>query len=310
MPNEREFKYDVAFSLLGRDAEVAQALASQLAPLRCFVFTQRQRDLVGRNGIEAFAEIFRREARLAVVLYRAGYGETEYTDLEARGIQDRGMETSWQSPVLINLDGSPPPPWFPKRNIWLDLQRYPIDEAVGAIRLLAEELGAQRRNETATEFLKRAATRKTDEEARRRHEDTAAAVREVDVEVKTLFADLDACIRDSSAELAQFDPFVIPTQLGIAIATRGGSLVVDWHSKYCDSLTESALYVKLYDGYISVGDRRAARTSELLSYTGYKSSLDVSHVWRWVPDDSSHPLTTAELAQHVLKQLFTRLFEE
>jgi len=66
------------------------------------VFTKNQRELIGRNGVEAFLEIFRRDARLAVILFRAGYGETEYTDLEVRGIQDRGMETRWQSPILIN----------------------------------------------------------------------------------------------------------------------------------------------------------------------------------------------------------------
>jgi len=65
------------------------------------VFTKNQRELIGRNGVEAFLEIFRRDARLAVILFRAGYGETEYTDLEVRGIQDRGMETRWQSPILI-----------------------------------------------------------------------------------------------------------------------------------------------------------------------------------------------------------------
>ena len=99
VPASRAFKYDVAFSLLSRDAAIAESLADQLAPLRCFVFTAQQRELVGKDGIEAFSEVFRRDARLAVVLFRQGYGETEYTDLEVRGIRDRAMETRWLSPL-------------------------------------------------------------------------------------------------------------------------------------------------------------------------------------------------------------------
>lgn len=67
-----DFDYDIAFSLLSRDVQLALRLADLLAPLRCFVFTTRQRDVVGRDGVEAFAELFRRKARLAVILFELG----------------------------------------------------------------------------------------------------------------------------------------------------------------------------------------------------------------------------------------------
>lgn len=299
---ERSFKYDVAFSLLSRDVDLAQTLADELVPLNCFVFTQRQRELVGRNGVEAFAEVFRRDARLAVVLFRSGYGETEYTDLEARGIQDRGMKTRWQSPLLINLDKTPPPVWLPSRNVWLDLTRYPIAEAAGAIRLRAEELGAKERIESASEFGSRLSQRRAAEEARYLHERSSSALEEVSTEVEQLFADLTGFVNSNTSSLERCDPFVIPTNTGLAIATRFGSAVIDWRHPYRNSLTDAGIYVKLFDGYVSVGDRRAGRTPTMLSETEYTPKFDEQKLWRWMPDNDSRHLTTVELREHILKE--------
>lgn len=306
--SEIRFKYDIAFSLLSKDAQLAEALADELAPLKCFVFTQRQRDLVGRDSVEAFAEVFRSDARLAVVLYRSGYGETEYTDLEARGIQDRGMETGWESPVLINLDGSQPPSWYPKRNIWLDLKRYPLSQAVGAIRLRAEQLGARRKAETASEVLDRLARRKADEKARKAHEDSPQAVLEVAAEVTSLFGDLGAIIEARRDVLGRADPVVIVIPSGLAVATRFGSAVVEWRFKYRDSLAESGLYVKEFDGYVSIGDHRAARAPRLLSDVEFKPWFSVHRTWNWSPDDGSAALSTTELREQILKRLFEGIF--
>ena len=305
----RQFTYDVAFSLLIRDANIAGSLADQLAPLACFVFTQRQRELVGRNGVEAFAELFRRDARLAVVLYRAGYGETDYTDLEARGIQDRGLETRWRSPILINLDGSSPPSWFPSQNIWLDLQRYPLSEAAGAIRLRAEELGASRRVETAAESLHRLSRRKEDAAARQQHARSASAVKEVEAEVKDMISEMRRTMEENEAVLRTVNPFLEATDNGIAIATRSGSLVVTWQLSYTDSLDDAGLYVKLFDGYIPLGDRRPARKPQTLSDFAYKPVLDDQWTWRWHPDNRSEPLTTTALRDDTLKRLFAIIFK-
>lgn len=220
------------------------------------------------------------------------------------------MDTNWQSPILINLDGTDISSWFPKRNIWLDLQKYPIEEAVGAIRLRAQELGASKTVESAAEYLHRLSERRTSESARRNHERSDAASDEVDAEVTEMFATLKMATETHAEVLRAFNPYFEPTDLGIVLTTRGGSIAIDWHQRYHRSLTDADLYVRTYDGYVSVGDRRAGRTPVLLSDVAYEPFFDVGQVWRWKPDDESRPLTSAELAEHALKQLFSTVFRE
>lgn len=303
-PPPRDFKYDIAFSLLSSDSRLAESLADQLAPLSCFIFTKRQRELVGRNGVEAFAQVFRRDARLAVVLFRAGYGETDYTDLEVRGIQDRGMETRWESVILIKLDETSAPAWFPSRNIWLDLDRYPISEAVGAIRLRAEELGASARIETPSEYLARLARRRDDQGARDQRLKSVQGVADVATEVKRLTADLRRTIDESAEALAKVGPFMPQESDGITIATRAGSVIVHWRLAYSNTLSEAGLYVSLHDGYVSAGGHTPAREPQMLSDISYQPFLDQAWTWCWRPDDGSSPLSTDELRDLILRSLF------
>jgi hypothetical protein len=304
----RSFPYDVAFSLLAQDAALAANLAERLAPLKCFVFTTEQRELVGRNGVEAFSELFRRDARLAVVLFREGYGETDYTDLEVRGIQDRGLETRWVSPVLINLDGSSPPAWFPNRNIWLDLQRYPLEEAVGAIRLRTEELGAIARAESPAELLDRLAQKKVNDDQRRRFQASDAGFAAIDTEVAAAFTYLRNARNESSGQLNHAGTLAFDIHGGIALVSRFGSVLVEWYQEYHRTIDGAGLYVKFYDGYISVADHRAAREAKLLSDTGYRPQYNADLTWRWHPDDASRALTTSELRDAILKRWFAEIF--
>lgn len=307
-PN-RSFRYDVAFSLLARDAGLAESLAERLAPLKCFVFTAEQRELVGRNGVEAFSELFRKDARLAVVLYRDGYGETEFTDLEIRGIQDRALETRWVSPILINLDGSASPSWYPNRNIWLDLQRYPLEEAVGAIRLRTEELGAVGRVETPTELLARLSQKKASDDQRHRFQESESGFDAIDAEIKGALAYLRRGQNEATGPLQHAGTQAIDVDRGVALVSRFGSVLVEWRQQYHRTVDGAGICIKFFDDYISVAGRRSGREGVLLSDTGYKPRYDPDFIWRWYQDDDARPLTTSELQDAVLKRWFAEIFK-
>ncbi len=164
------------------------------------------------------------------------------------------------------------------------------------------------RIESAAEFALRLSQRRAAEEARHLHERSSSALEEVSSEVQQLFVDLTAFVESSTSLLEKSDPLVIPTSHGIAIATRFGSAVIDWRHPYGHSLTDAAIYVKLFDGYVSVGDRRAGRTPTMLSDIEYKPKFDEQHMWRWIPDDGSRHLSTVELREHVLKELLRGIF--
>ena len=108
-----EFKYDVAFSFLGRDEPLARKLNDILADrLKTFIYSDkgRQAMLAGRDGEGAFARIFGDEARTVVVLYREGWGEQGFTAAESTGIRNRASERGFQFTTFIPLDNPPVAP--------------------------------------------------------------------------------------------------------------------------------------------------------------------------------------------------------
>lgn len=89
-----EFKYDVAFSFLVRDEQLARGLNDRLQTrVRTFIYSdaERQVQLAGRDGEEAFAKVFGEESRIVVVLYRDGWGESGFTAAEATAIRNRAF---------------------------------------------------------------------------------------------------------------------------------------------------------------------------------------------------------------------------
>src|SRR5687768_3991511 len=102
MPTEQTYKYDVAFSFLAADLGVAKDLASRLSPgLTVFVFDRFKEDLIGRDGMDAFSEVFRRDARLSVILFRKGWGETPWTGFEESAIKSKALETRFTSLMVV-----------------------------------------------------------------------------------------------------------------------------------------------------------------------------------------------------------------
>lgn len=49
-----EFKHDVAFSFLSSDLGLAKALADEIAPLKAFVYSRKQEELISNgDGVDA-----------------------------------------------------------------------------------------------------------------------------------------------------------------------------------------------------------------------------------------------------------------
>jgi hypothetical protein len=151
--DESSIIYDIALSFLNHDVQLAGAIERELSKtLRVFYYPNRQQDLAGRQGNEAFTRVFEHESRLAVILHRDGWGKTEFTHAEERGILARGHHFRYKSLFCLVLDDAPLPSWIGEdRTIWFDLRVFPIEQAIGAIRLRAQDNGAVLRHETALE---------------------------------------------------------------------------------------------------------------------------------------------------------------
>lgn len=76
MADERAYLHDVAFSFLQQNAPLALRFAAAIAPLTTFVYSKKQEQLAGTDGMESFRAAFKDQSRLNVILVRTGWGTT------------------------------------------------------------------------------------------------------------------------------------------------------------------------------------------------------------------------------------------
>jgi hypothetical protein len=122
MPNnipKHGFKFDIAISLLKEDLSYAQSLFEVFNQyeLKTFLYPHNQSEIANNNGIDVFTKTFRDDARVVVLLYRQGYGDTYYTRIEHSAIQERYLKEGAGFCVLIPLDDNKPA-WFPAFQIY------------------------------------------------------------------------------------------------------------------------------------------------------------------------------------------------
>src|SRR3977135_1846030 len=97
--------YDVAVSFLSADEALAVKLDQDLSEtLSVFVYSKRQEELAGTDGLESFRQTFLSQSRLIVVLYRDGWGKTRWTSVEELAIKERVFNGHWKSLLFVMLD--------------------------------------------------------------------------------------------------------------------------------------------------------------------------------------------------------------
>jgi hypothetical protein len=141
-------KCDIAISFLSQDEGLARELHARLSEsFAVFVYSKRQEELAGNDGLEVFREAFRSDSRIVVVLYRDGWGITPWTRVEEAAMKDRFLAEGWNWLLFVMLDdASTPPIWLPEGEIRLSYPQYGIDQLIGAIKFKAAKLGVIAKN--------------------------------------------------------------------------------------------------------------------------------------------------------------------
>lgn len=147
-----EFKYEVAFSFLAIDEPLARRMNDGLADrMTTFLYSERQKELAGKDGEEAFKSVFRSESRTVVVLFREGWGETPWTRMEQEAIRERAYYHGYDFVLFIKLEAdSALPSWMPKTRLYLGLRAYGEKAALAVIEQRVTEAGGQVEPDTAT----------------------------------------------------------------------------------------------------------------------------------------------------------------
>jgi len=99
---EPETKYDIAISFLQKDESLALEISRRLTEqFSIFVYSERQEEIAGTDGLETFRQVFLAESSLVVILYRDGWGKTRFTRVEEQAIKDRFSDDGWISCSLL-----------------------------------------------------------------------------------------------------------------------------------------------------------------------------------------------------------------
>jgi hypothetical protein len=298
------YKYDVAFSFLAQDEALATELNDLLQDrVRTFLYSKKQGEIAGRDGEQSFNAVFGEEARLVVVLYRQGWGETPWTRIEETAIRNRAFEDGYDFVKSIPLDNKPSvPKWLPRTQLWIGLNRWGIPGAASVIEARIQELGGEPREENVIERAARL-KRSLEFSSRKRQlltssEGVKIANQEFEV-IRTELAHLIDQIESSPSTLSfnlkhQHDTIVV---LG-----QSPTLSIKWRYHYANSLNNAELEVSLWRGHppfpgIMYLDRPSKLRAERFTF-----DLLPNDQYCWVSSDSSNrPYASQDLAAYALK---------
>jgi hypothetical protein len=254
--NVDTFKFDVPLSFLAQDEGLATELTDLLQDrMSIFLYSKRQEDVAGTDGERSFNAVFGEEARLVVVLYRKGWGESPWTRIEETAIRNRGYKEGYDFVCFIPLDepGSVPK-WLPRNRLWIGLKRWGVTGAASVIEARAQELGGQPHEESVEDRAKRLERGIQFEDRRRKFLNSQDGVNAANVEFVMLIEELEKLIgsvRETSSSVS-YELKKTKSQL-VVISSHAGRILnglsVNWRCLYSNTLHDSELEVSLWEGH-------------------------------------------------------------
>jgi hypothetical protein len=313
--SNKDYKFDIALSFLQQDEQVALDLHERLSPnFDVFVYSKKQEDLAGTDGTESFRKVFREDSRLVIVLYRDGWGKTPWTRIEEGAISDRFLKEGWDWLLFIMVDSkSTPPPWLPETRIRLSLPDYGIEQAIGAIKARAQELGSRFHREDAVERGKRLERQVAVRAERKRllgsTEGVEAAQKEVR-EIRAAIAQLADEIKKSSSDLKLL---VGSSPDSTVLTNKRVSVVIYFCLTYGNTLENSFLVIKEINGRVFLPQERGHYMvpTEPKELTMHKFDPDITpgKTWCWrSQSDPERYYTSGDMADYCIK-IFLNLID-
>lgn len=277
--------YDAAVSFLARDEALAIELAESLSGnLEVFVYSERQRELVGREGMSEFTRVFERDSRIVVVLYRAGWGATPWTGVESTAIQERGFRKQWEFLVFAALDSSAVPDWLPKTRIWLDFDRYGIAGLAAVVKQRFQDAGGTPRVEDAVEMARRLRREQDAEAVRQTFVKSTEGVTAAEAESAQFFDEVQriaAAVREEIPMALERDG-----NRAIWLYRAGHTMSARWNLGSRSTLDGSSMVLGQYTGRVGPGRyANFGQEPELDSEQLFSFNVDAARLPFWETDE-------------------------
>jgi hypothetical protein len=291
----KSFKYDVAFSFLKEDESLAYQINDLIQDrVSTFIYSEHQKDIVGKNGYDEYTKVFLNESRIVVILYREAWGTTPFTRIEENALKQRSTEESLDFTVIISLDKNKPQ-WVSKFQIWYDFDRYGIKPAAAIIEKKVSEYGGLVHEETIEDQIarhKREIQRQKDWDS---YFLSAQALTDASHEIEKLLEIAEqnmATIEDRDVGI-YFGKNKKQGEYYTSFAQHFG-LTFRWRQQYVDSLVGS--YLEVFFADEDYYDRNPNRNGERIKHEDYIFYLNEANNKGWVrKKDKSDFKTTEQL---------------
>jgi hypothetical protein len=301
-----DFKYDVAFSFVKDDEGLASRLNSLLSHrLQTFLYSERQKELAGTDGEETFNRVFGTEARIVVVLYRAGWGGTPWTRIEATAIRNRAYQEGYDFTIFIPLDMTPLPAYLPKTRIWVGLSRWGEDGAATVIDARVQESGGVPHQETLAEKAARIDDENASRKATGQFLQSVEGVEKAKEYVVRTFAEIEGSTRQIESAMSSVRVLLEKEWPAVVVAFGSKSVLFTWHQQWSNTLDGSGFYVYLYQGFYALKGFRLSEPREIASWV---LSLDREReVIGWRESPGTALLSPRAVAEKFLSVMVDRL---
>lgn len=243
---EQEQDIDVAISFVSEDLGFASELRDRLGDsLNVFLYTRRQEELAGTNGLESLRDVFNRRARLVVILLGQRWGKTPWTRVEEEAITDRFLKRDGPAFLfVITMDESAPPPWLPEKLLRFNKTDFGVDEAAGAIKARALERGSVVQRQSIASHAARAREVADFEDRKAQLQRSREGVSQVKQEAKLFIERLTKL----ASEVEKAEPTLGveygANELQFVMKRQGVAIDVSYHNRIINVLDEARLLIR------------------------------------------------------------------
>jgi hypothetical protein len=240
-------------SFFARDIGIARELSERLGESLSVFFIERTEDeLPVRDGDKVLRTPFL-EARLIVILLRAGYGEGQWTGVERTAIAEACLGQGYRNLLVVRMEPMADAKWIAVPHLSLDLDSFPIEQLVGAIKMRAIELGARAQPMTVEKRAEIRLANEAYEAERKRVRTGPSGLQRFQQELLVLFGEVArkcTALADSNIGIEQNH-----SESRCVIRGRLASLAIFWRSGY-GTVESQKLIVEEYKARMALPNER------------------------------------------------------
>lgn len=303
-----EYDLDIAISFVSADKALAVAIRDGLVgSLKVFEFTNRQEELAGTDGLESLRKVFRHRARLIIILMQKAWGTTPWTRVEMEAITDRFLKEGAGFLFIITTDdGAVRQPWIPDKLLRFNVRDFPIEQAIGAIKLRASDAGASFKKETIVERVARAKSATEFELRRARLLRNEEGVCEANKSARALIAAISVRVDEAKPSLDDLGVRFGKTDTFCGFTTQTVATECEYSNRIMNTLDKAMLTIRDIRGRILLPGEGGYYFDKpkVLEESIFRPDIGRNNEWCW-RDGNEKLFTTEEVADTFVGRILT-----